>query len=170
MILRCVLLILFVASSAAAFAREPLVLKSRFNAEEVSWVMNSGTATLSGNAYLRLEDGSYRGCGDFHVELLPSAKYADERIYLTYGNNIEGQILMADKPPTFTPDAKQYHELNLSAECDENDEFIFHDVPAGEYYLIGFIIWPVGDELAGGGVMKRISIAEGKVHSTQLKL
>lgn len=170
MILRSLLLVLSVASSAATLAQAPLALESRFNADEVSWVMEPGTATLSGRAYLRLADGSYTGCGDFHVELLPSAKYADERIYLTYGNNVQGQILMADKPPTFTPDAKQYHELGLSAECDENDRFIFHDVPAGEYYLIGFIIWPVGDDLAGGGVMKKISIAEGEVQSTELKL
>lgn len=170
MMLRNLLIILSLASSIGVCAQQPLALESRFNADEVSWILEPGTATLRGSAYLKLADGSYRGCGDFHVELLPSAAYADERIYLTYGNNSEGQILMAENPPKFTPDAEQYHELNLSTECDDKHRFIFHDVPAGEYYLIAFIIWSEGEALAGGGVMQKVSIAEGEIKNTELKL
>ncbi|MDO3387507.1 hypothetical protein QWI17_16820 [Gilvimarinus sp. SDUM040013] len=170
MMLRTLLVILFFVIPIGVYAQEPLALESRFNADEVSWVQEPGTATLHGSAYLKLADGSYLGCGDFHVELLPSAAYADERIYLTYGNNSEGQILMAENPPKFIPDAEQYHELNLSAECDDKHRFVFHDVPAGKYYLIAFIIWPEGEALAGGGVMQKVSIAEGQIQSTKLKL
>ncbi|MDO3383957.1 hypothetical protein [Gilvimarinus algae] len=141
---------------------EPLELESRFDSSEVDWVMQPGSATVSGTASIRLETGEQKGCGGFHVELLPAADYANERIFRTYGNNDQGQILMSQDPPSFTPDAKAYHELNLSAPCNEDNRFEFLQVPAGDYYAIGFIIWSEGDTKKGGGVMKRIRVTEGE--------
>jgi hypothetical protein len=50
----------------------------------------------------------------------------------------------------------------IEGACDQSGEFNFSDVPAGDYFVIAFIIW---DDASGptprntdGGVMKRIHV------------
>ena len=146
-------------------AAELVQLKSRFDPEQVQWVAQPGDAHVSGTALLTLGDGSRKNCAGFKVELLPVAEYSSERIRLTYGNNRQGQILLNQNPPAFTPDAPEYHELLLKSQCDEQGVFAFDKVPAGEYYVMVFIIWHdmAGGEKRpqGGAVMKRIRVGAG---------
>jgi hypothetical protein len=103
-----------------------------------------------------------KDCAGFNVELLPVATYSSERIFRTYGNNRAGQVLLEDNPPKFTPDAPAYHEYLLKSTCNAAGEFRFDKVPAGDYFVMAFIIWtlpgldpPVN---TGGAVMKRIHV------------
>lgn len=155
----CLLGLLYASHPIAA---ELVHLKSRFDPGQVQWVAQPGDAHVSGTAFLTLSDGSRKSCAGFKVELLPVADYSNERIRLTYGNNQQGQILLDQNPPAFTPDAPAYHELLLKSQCDEQGVFAFNKVPAGEYYVMVFIIWhdTVGGAKRpqGGAVMKRIRV------------
>jgi hypothetical protein len=143
----------------------PLTVTSAFSADEVGWVLKPGNATVTGQAFLRLEDGSLKSCAGFNIELLPAGKYANERIQKTYRNNEQGQILLEENPPKFTPDVPAYHEMLLKGACDQRGEFRFEQVPAGEYYVMAFIIWEDTrsdpGRKTGGGVMKRIRVTPG---------
>ena len=145
-------------------AAEPVQLKSVFNLAEVEWVKEIGNSSLKGKAFLKLAGGEYKGCAGFNVELLPVAKYSNERILKTYGNNEQGQILLKDNPPKFTPDAKEYHDMVIKTQCNENNEFSFSQIKSGDYYIMGFIIWDAAVDgktvKDGGAVMKRIHINE----------
>ncbi|GGY65727.1 hypothetical protein GCM10011613_07010 [Cellvibrio zantedeschiae] len=152
--------------TAASFAQaaEPIQLKNPFSIDEVKWVKEVGNSSVKGKVFLKLPDGQYKGCAGFNIELLPVAKYSSERIFNVYGNNEQGQILLKDNPPKFTPDPKEYHELLIKGQCNEKDEFLFANVKSGDYYLMAFIIWdakvdakPAKD---GGAVMKRIHVKE----------
>lgn len=158
----CLLGLLYASRPIAA---EPIQLKSRFDPEQVQWVAQPGDAHVSGTAFLTLGDGTRKSCAGFNVELLPVADYSSERIRLTYGNNQQGQILLDQNPPAFTPDAPAYHELLLKSQCDEQGVFAFNKVPAGEYYVMVFVIWRdmVGGAMRpqGGAVMKRIRVEAG---------
>jgi hypothetical protein len=157
--------LLLAVLSLAAIAAEPVQLDSRFDLDEVKFVREAGTATVHGTAALKLKDGSAKGCAGFPVELLPVAKYSNERILRTYRSNEHGQVLLEDHPPKFTPDTKEYHEYLLKAVCDERGEFRFEKVPAGDYYVMVFIIWDVTQDGAtrkqGGAVMHRIQVKAG---------
>lgn len=147
----------------ATHSAEVIQLESRFSQDEVAWFNSNGENTLSGSADLRLKNGDRKRCDGFTVELLPAAKYADERIQKTYGNINAGQVLLADKPPKFTPDTQGYHETVRKTKCDNNGQFQFTGLPEGEYYVFAFIIWPAtggGKESQheGGAVMKRIQL------------
>lgn len=142
------------AISLSSFAAEPLTVTAPFRQEEVSFVKQPGKATVSGQARLKLADGTLKSCAGFNVELLPVTAYSSERIFKTYGNTREGQILLEQNPPKFTPDVKQYHEMLLKGVCDAKGKFRFEKVPAGEYFIMGFIIW----DKTGGAVMKRIRV------------
>ena len=53
----------------------------------------------------------------------------------TYGNTNQGQILLVQNPPKFTPDVPEYLEMLLKGACDERGEFTFAQVPAAAQEL-----------------------------------
>src|SRR5262245_27225555 len=120
------------AAAVAALAAAPttIQLDSTFNLDDVKWVREPGTATVTGKAFLTQPDGSLKDCAGFNVELLPVATYSSERIFRTYGNTRGGQVLLEDNPPKFTPDAPGYHEFLLKGACNAQGEFRFEKVPA----------------------------------------
>ncbi|RZA07850.1 MAG: hypothetical protein EOO68_02830 [Moraxellaceae bacterium] len=105
--------------------------------------------------------------------MLPVAKYSNERIRHTYTNNEQGQILVKDNPPRFTPDVKEYHDMVIKGQCNENNEFSFEQIKSGDYYIMAFIIWDSGSNTQsikeGGAVMKRIHINEKQAVEVMLK-
>jgi hypothetical protein len=160
-------------ASAVSVAGEPVKLDNKFDVNEVSFVKVPGTSTVAGTAFLKLADGSIKDCAGFNIELLPVAAYSRERITNTYGNDQQGQILLEQDPPKFTPDVPEYHQMVIKGACDSRGAFNFNAVPAGDYFVMAFIIW---DDLsaptprkAGGGVMKRIRVPPGSRVDVLLK-
>src|SRR5688500_9691859 len=154
-----VLGLMFAAATVAT--GDPLKLDSRFNVDEVSFVKLAGNSTVTGTAFLKLADGTFKNCAGFNVELLPVAAYSNERIFKTYGNDQQGQILMEQNPPKVTPDVPEYHDMLIKGACDLRGEFNFSNVPAGNYFFVAFIIWDDAStppRKTGGGVMKRIHV------------
>jgi len=151
---RGVALVLGLLAGAVALAAEPLPLQSTFSADEIAFVNQPGKSSVSGGAVLRLADGTLRNCAGFNVELLPVAAYSSERILRTYGNTRQGQILLEQNPPKFTPDVKEYHQMLLKSVCDAEGVFRFEHVPAGEYFIMAFLI----QDGKGGALMKRVRI------------
>ncbi len=157
------LLFTFLLLSPFAFSQEPIQLENVFNLEEVKWVKTVGNSSIHGKAFIKLKNNETKGCAGFGVELLPVAKYSNERIFKIYGNNDHGQILIEDKIPKFTPDAKGYHDMVIKTKCNANNEFTFNNISFGEYYVIGFIIWDINENgkavKTGGAVMKKVKVA-----------
>jgi len=151
------------ACAGLVAAAEPVKLESAFSLDEVKFVMQPGDAMVTGKAFLKLADGTYKGCAGFNIELLPVAAYSRERIGHTYGNIEQGQILLEQNPPKFTPDVPDYHDMLLKGACDAQGIFRFTQVPAGDYFVMAFIIWDDTSgpppRKAGGAAMKRIRVA-----------
>jgi len=151
--------------ASTAVADEPVKLDSVFNIDEVKFAQLPGNSTVTGTAFLKLADNTFKSCAGFNVELLPVATYSRERIVRTYGDDRQGQILMEQNPPKFTPDAPEYHDTVIKGACDERGEFKFSNVPAGDYFVIAFIIWDdvsgATPRKTGGGAMKRIQVSAG---------
>jgi hypothetical protein len=151
--------------AATAVADEPVKLESVFNIDEVKFAQQPGNSTVTGTASLKLADNAVKSCAGFKVELLPVATYSKERIVRTYGNDRQGQILMEQNPPKFTPDAPEYHDTVIKGACDARGQFQFSNVPAGDYFVIAFIIWDDASgatpRKTGGGAMKRIHVSAG---------
>ena len=154
------LIALGIALAAPGWAAEPVKLHTAFDPALAQWVTKPGDASVSGTAYLKLGDGRKKDCAGFRVQLLPVNPYANERIRLTYGNNQQGQVLLEQNPPQFTPESPEYHQLLLKSQCDDKGVFEFKQVPQGEYYVMVFILWdePGLAQKQGGAVMKRIRV------------
>lgn len=153
----------FLLLSPFACSQEPIQLKTPFNLDEVKWVKKVGNSSIHGKASLKLKNNETKGCAGFGVELLPVAKYSSERILNIYGNNDQGKILIEGTIPKFTPDPKEYHDMVIKTKCNSNNEFTFNNISAGEYYVIGFIIWDINENdkavKTGGAVMKKVKVA-----------
>jgi hypothetical protein len=166
-----VLLIVGLIGHQVAFSLDPVELESEFDRDEVKWIREAGNSSVEGQAFLKLKDGTLKGCSGFSVELLPVAKYSNERIFKTYGNNERGQVLLEDNPPKFTPDAKEYHDMVIKTRCNERNEFLFSNVPSGAYYVMAFIIWDVSEKgvasKTGGGVMNRVHVKPNSKNRVQ---
>ena len=149
--------------SPLVFSLEPIQLENTFNIDDVKWVKTVGNSSIHGKAFLNLKNNETKGCAGFGVELLPVAKYSSERILNIYGNNDQGKIIIEGTIPTFTPDPKEYHDMVIKTKCNSNNEFTFNNISAGEYYVIGFIIWDKNENgtavKTGGAVMKKIKVA-----------
>ncbi|RYG12397.1 MAG: hypothetical protein EOO07_19115 [Chitinophagaceae bacterium] len=173
LILKFIACISCASISQLTFSSTPVELKNEFSVDEIKWVTKKGNSSVYGEAFLKLNDGTLKDCSGFNIELLPAAKYSNERIFKTYGNNNSGQILLEDNPPKFTPDVKEYHEMLIKSTCDNDGKFIFNNVPSGNYYLIAFIIWDANESnkptKTGGAVMKRVEIRENSKHRIELK-
>ncbi|MDF3022320.1 MAG: hypothetical protein K0Q92_3623 [Steroidobacteraceae bacterium] len=149
--------------AATSVAAEPVKLDSVFNIDEVIFVKQPGNSVVTGTASIKLADGTVKNCAGFNVELLPVAAYAKERIVRTYGNDQQGQILLEQNPPKFTPDVPEYHDTLIKGACDERGAFRFSNVPAGDYFVMVFIIWEdtsgATPRKTGGAAMKRIHVS-----------
>lgn len=156
---------------ANLYSAETVQLESRFDPEEVKWIQAQGNSSISGTAFLQLNRDEKKGCSSSGVELLPVAKYSNERIRKIYGSNSKGQVLVKDNPPKFTPDEPQYHELVRKTVCDEKNAFTFNNLPAGDYYVIAFIIWKdkKGQD-DGGVVMKKLSLGNDETKTIDLSI
>jgi hypothetical protein len=149
--------------SAPCVAEESVKLDSVFNIDDVNFVKLPGNSTVTGTASIKLADGTIKNCAGFNMELLPIAAYSKERIVRTYGNDQQGQILLEQNPPKFIPDVPEYHDTLIKGACDEHGEFRFSNVPAGDYFVMAFIIWEdtsgATPRKIGGAAMKRVHVA-----------
>lgn len=170
---KLLLVLTCITFSNMSLSQETLLLKTRFNEKEIEWFFEKGTATLSGMVSLNIGDGKTIGCEGYTVEVLPAGKYADERFLKVYGNNVSGQVLLRDNSPKFTPDSALYHETDKVAYCNENGNYMFKNLPAGEYYIFSLIKWQATDENGivteeGGAAMKRITLESGQTVKANL--
>ena len=164
---------LMTAIASLTVTAEPIALENRFKMEEVAWIRGEGNASLTGKAFIKLENGEYQDCAGFQIELLPVTPYSKERIEKTYGNTEHGQILLSQNPPSFTPDAKAYHEMEIIGKCDEEGIFRFDNIKAGEFFIMAFIIWDEeqqGEKVKqGGGVMHYIHLKDNQSQTVVMR-
>ena len=145
-----------------------IILYEAWDNPSAEWFNQTGSASIMGKAHLTLMDGSVRDCSNLGIELLPVTNYAEERLGHIYAEKSHGSILVSErKPPIFSPDAPEYHDHARKTTCDENGIFSFEYLPAGEYYIIAFILWDEEQEngeteLKGGGLMKRLYVKGGE--------
>jgi hypothetical protein len=143
-----------------------------FNDEEVRWFFTAGAGTIKGSAKFKARSGEVRYGKEFRIELMPFSKYTEERLGHLYPDKNSGFIFVQDGVPRFTPDPTGYHDTKKTM-CNENGEFAFHDLPAGEYYVIAFMLWDGksgdGSEVKeGGGIMRRIRLESGGIKEIEM--
>lgn len=135
----------------------PITIVNEFNKEEVNWFKSKGNGTIKGIAKFKSKNGDLRFGEEFRIELMPNCLYTEERLNAIYKNKSSGYVYIEDGIPKFTPDSEGYHDT-IKTMCNKDGEFEFRNLPAGDYYIIAFMLW----EKTGGGIMQHIPLSEGE--------
>jgi hypothetical protein len=153
--------VLLAASIAAtlvgcAAPQRQVVQRPPFPEAEYAMLEKEGTATVTGQAFLKTRGGDVKtGAGNF-VYLNPATTYS-KFLYDRRNQSV-----------SFSPPDTRLLVYVRKTVADASGRFNFKNVPAGEYYVTGEVIWeaPVGYQGSlvrqGGVIWKLVSVQEGE--------
>jgi hypothetical protein len=124
----------------AACAPAPIILSNRFNPDEVAWSKQRGTAVVRGQDFLRTQGGEVRTCAGLPVTLVPRSAYSQEVTMRAYPT----RTVIANPDPAAD-------EFIRRTTCDAQGNFVFRDLPAGEWYV--GVLWDVPQGPQQGGIV-----------------
>ncbi len=148
------------AIAACAPQQQTIHLSNKFDPAEAKFILTDGTATITGQAFLRQSGGGVVTCAGSTVYLFPRTKYADERIRHLYGSTLGGVNYAVNI--TFVPESSAYIKLTRTAQCDAEGDFEFSNVPAGKFYVQTDVVWVVARAQQGGPILKPVDVARGQ--------
>ena len=132
-------------------------LTTAFDADAAAFINTTGQAEVSGQAFLRRNDGIVVYGAGSEVLLIPKTAYSDERMQQIYGS---GKISYFGR--TFTNDDPDYYNYARTAIADGEGRFSFDNVAYGDYYLITTVTWMIQYAQQGGSLMERVSVRDGQ--------
>jgi len=135
-----------------------------YNPEEFAKYQKEGTATVTGQAFMKTQSGDVKYAAGNQVWLNPKTSMADQwynEIYLGVDHlrtNLE-----------WVGEDKKYLESVIYTQADGEGRFKFEKIPEGEYYLVTAITWKVPSQYGltgtGGMIAKQVTIKEGESHN-----
>ena len=144
----------------------PVQLMTTFNKQDVAWFGIEGKGTITGQAFFQTRGGQPRTCAGLEVDLRPKSDYAEERLRAIYGSSDKGYATAAATRVAFLPDSPIYLQTQKKSVCDAQGNFVFTNLPAGNYVIISIVVWTIpGQEYMppeGGALMQSVSLGEGE--------
>lgn len=132
-------------------------IKSTFDPAEAEIINKTGPAKISGQAFLRRNDGVVVYAAGSDVTLIPASVYARERIAALYRG---GKINSSVPDPTTTD--PRYLQMVRKAKADGEGRFEFAGVADGSFYVVTSVFWMAGDLRQGGGLQELVTVANGQ--------
>lgn len=129
----------------SACAGRPIVIERiPFDLAEYSSLPSQGTASITGQAYIKLADGSVRYPDNAQARLNPVTSYSKQWYQVHYLDRLN--ITSADP---------RYLEYVRKVKFDEQGRFSFENIPAGNYYISAPIFWMEEIKLADGSILMK---------------
>lgn len=145
------------ASIFAAGCVAAPTIETTFNPAEAAFINETGSGTISGQAFLRRNDGVVVYAAGSEVHLVPKSTYADERIQALYrGGKFNGYV---PAPKNTDP---QYLAMTKTTKANGEGRFSFENLADGDYYVLTQVTWLAGDIRQGGSLMEPVSIRNGR--------
>jgi hypothetical protein len=132
-------------------------LTTSFNASEAAFINKQGTATITGQGFLRRNDGVVVYAAGSEVRLVPQTPYSNERFRSIYGAAKQSYF-----GGTFKNDTPEYYDYTRTTVADGEGRFTFSNVSAGSYYLTTSVVWMAGYSRQGGAIMERVTVQNGQ--------
>jgi hypothetical protein len=140
-------------------------LSSSFNQQEAQYIRTKGKAQISGQLFLRRNDGVVVYGAGSTVSLIPSTGYARERIKAIYG---AAKYRAATVPLKFENEDPAYAEFIRTTKADGQGNFSFTEVAPGDYFVSGLVTWCVPSQLGcltqGGALMENAKITSAEMN------
>jgi hypothetical protein len=148
-------------TSTPAPPAAPSAVSPPFSAPAFAWSQKAGKNTISGSVTYRA-GGTRFTCAGTSVVLTPETPWSRHRMQFLYGST-EQSALPADEVRTKTRQAPPGDSTPFikRATCDNADQFIFTNLPDGNWYAIT-VARPLGATEGGMALMRRVSTKGGK--------
>ncbi|MDH5447035.1 MAG: hypothetical protein OEY52_15920 [Gammaproteobacteria bacterium] len=139
------LLILTSILLASACASKPeLIQRIPFNMAEYAELPAKGTATVTGQAYLKTADGTIHYPKNEKARLNPVTSYSKQWYQVHY---IERKSITKADP--------RYLEYVYKVDFDEQGRFNFNNIPEGSYYISAPIFWMEEIKMEDGSILMK---------------
>jgi hypothetical protein len=138
-------------------------ISASFDAAHARRLLQEGSNSVKGNAFMRQRGGGVVTCAGQAVRLVPATQYARQRFFALYGSNESGS--QRGQRYRFNPDPPEYYANTREQKCDSQGNFLFERVADGEFFVATQITWQVGYSAEGGNLMQRVAVSGGKTVS-----
>lgn len=128
-------------------------VQTPFNPAEHEFAAKPGSAAVTGQAFMRRNDGIVVYAAGSRVMLLPASSYVRE-IY-----DASQRIYGAAKVDNLDPRLVQYTKLT---QANGEGRFSFAGVPDGQYLIATNVVWMAGDWQQGGDLTRFVTVANGQ--------
>lgn len=133
-------------------APQPYRLQSSFSEAEMALYLQGGTASISGQAFMKTAGGDVKYGAGNTITLIPGTKYSHE--------------ILANLPRVMTPPIDpRWRKTFIATVADGTGNFEFSGLAPGEYYLETTITWKLPDRMqteTGGVVRKVLTLKSGE--------
>jgi hypothetical protein len=139
---------LVLSGCAGMEASPPVPREQAFNEQDLAPYGGKGTSSISGEAFLKMRDGSVKKAAGETVWLVPSVPYLDEYV--------KTEILQGRKlSPGLEKGAFTYMR---TTKANSEGRFRFEDIPPGTYHVYSLITWSVGEPGTRGMSLETITV------------
>lgn len=156
--LTTVLALLVLIAGAITGCAQPYYMKTKFVPGSTDWAKGKGTATIKGEAFMMTMRGTPRTCAGRSVTLVPATAYTAEVVRAQGGRFVS----------TVVRDPNEIVPTRL-ARCNARGEFVFLDLPAGDWIVMSTVFWSAGSGLGSsveGGMMHEVVTTRDNQEST----
>lgn len=155
------LLAALVVAVASLAGCSSVTLNSTFDPNAAAYINAQGKATITGQAFLRRNDGMVVYGAGSTVRLIPRTAYSDARIAAMFKN---GKMAPADPfmgtELAVKNEDPQFEAYTRKTVANGEGRFTFESVPDGQYYITAPVIWMV-EYSQGGTLLATVTIANG---------
>jgi hypothetical protein len=130
----------------------PVQMQTTFNYEEHRAYSQTGTSTIRGQGFLRQKGGGTVTCAGNEVILVPATSFFREFI----------RLLRTGKIPATENVDSSYKAIFKQSQCDAQGNFLFDNLPSGNWLVMTEVRWSIGYSQQGGVLMKEISISNNE--------
>ena len=117
-----------------------------------------GIETVTGQAFRRQRGGGVVYGAGSTISMMPVTAYTME---IMNREIIGGLELTPPRSPALW-------EFIFTNQADGEGNFEFKNLPAGDYYIYGDVVWIIDDEIQGGILVKRVEVGSGEREKVML--
>lgn len=145
--------------------KQTVVIPVPFDEEQAKYIKEQGTASISGQAFLRQNGGGVVTCAGSDVRLIPVTDYAEKRMLVLYGafnDSSTKMYLPSARYVAFPPDydSVSYVEYTRKSVCDASGNFTFTNIAKGSYFLTTSVTWNVMNKVQGGPMAQLVHVED----------
>ncbi|MGI9402804.1 MAG: carboxypeptidase regulatory-like domain-containing protein [Rhizobiaceae bacterium] len=139
-----------------------LDVETKFDPNDARFINETGTASISGQAFLNRQDGQVVYAAGNQINLIPATPYSRDHLEKVYeGKKFLNTYRAMANNATKNADPR-YKELIRQTKADNEGRFTFDKLAPGTYFVQAAVAWQVGDVIRGGTFYETVTVTDGE--------